>query len=56
MHFLALLLGESLEPPRDVAGEGYADFILTHECDRTEEIASALIRKAWADARYGARS
>lgn len=28
MHFLALLLGESLEPPRDVHGDGYESVLV----------------------------
>lgn len=34
MTILALLLNESLDPPRDVHGDGYADIIVTHEAPR----------------------
>ena len=34
MLILALLLNESLDPPRDVHGDGYADVIVTHEAPR----------------------
>ena len=53
MLILALLLNESLDPPRDVHGDGYADFIVTRECDRAAEIASAPARKALCDDYYG---
>ena len=35
---------------------GYEDFILTRECDRTAEIASAPARKAWRDSLCGVAS
>lgn len=35
---------------------GYDDMIVTHECDRTEEIASAPLAVAWLNAQYGVTS
>lgn len=35
---------------------GYEDMIVTRECDRTDEIASAPLAVAWLNARYGVQS
>ena len=54
MHFLALLLGESLEPPRDVDGDGYADFIVERWHRTDTSYAPATV--AYLDAIHGVRS